>query len=217
MNENKELRNKAIEMRTKNNMSLKDIVDALGVPKTTVYYWIKNYKLDKIYWKKNVLGASITNKLKYQKLRDCATEDAKILYEKYKNNSCFKDFICMFLTEGYRKTNSVVNICNSNPNIIILCNYWFKIFTNRKISYVVHVHTDDEIIDCVNYWAKCLNLNTQHIKVYVNKHESKGKLNRKAKLKYGTFHIITSDTYFLCKMKLWGDVLQNEWINLQTF
>jgi hypothetical protein len=36
------LRDKAVELRTKHNMTLDDIVERLALPRTTIYSWIKN-------------------------------------------------------------------------------------------------------------------------------------------------------------------------------
>lgn len=211
MNENIELKNKAIELRTKNNMSLNDIVDIVGIPKTTVYYWIKKYKLDKIYWKKNHLSASNTNRLKYQKLRDEAYDEGKRLFEKYKNNKTFRDFIVLFLTEGNRKNFNGVCICNSNECVIIVSLYWFRIFSNNKITFNLQLHSDDNINECSNYWKEVLKLDKEVIKVCINDRVSPENKKRHNKLKYGTFSIRTSDTYFRFKMQYWMDVINKEW------
>lgn len=41
------LREKAIYLRTKHNMTLDEIIEHLGLPRTTIYYWIKDIPIPK--------------------------------------------------------------------------------------------------------------------------------------------------------------------------
>jgi hypothetical protein len=60
-------------MRVERDMTLDEIAERLALPKTTVYYWIKDIPLQrerKNNWGPAQIAAAAANKAKWQKWRD---------------------------------------------------------------------------------------------------------------------------------------------------
>ena len=153
------LRRKAIELRTKKKMALGDICKRLALSKTTVYYWIKDIKIPRtITQTKATKAMYAANKLRYKKLRDAAYNEGKYTAQKLFKSKQFRDFIVVYLCEGYRKSRNTVSVSNSNNKILRLSHKFIKRFSNRLLFYGVQLHVDQDETAIKEYWSKEFNV-----------------------------------------------------------
>lgn len=209
------VRKKAIELRNMGK-SLLEICNILSMNKTTVYYWIKNIPLKEKTEKQNACLKKASKLLvkKYTLLRDNAYNIGKIEYKELIQEHTFRDFVMLFLTEGYRRGINEVTIANSNENLILLGYSWIKKLGNidRKFRFSVQIHKDHNENRIKEYWSNLLGINKDLIKI-IRKSNS-GELNRrKWRSRYGVFTVGIFDTYLRCRMQAWMDLLQEEWRN----
>jgi hypothetical protein len=218
MNSFRHLRAKDVWLR-KNGYTLPEICDRLKKGKTTVYYWIKNVPIIKqsIFiskCKKNIrlscIRAGQAIRKKFKALRDSARDEAlSDLREKFKNE-LFRDFIILYITEGYRRTKQCVSIGNSDPSIIKLAHYWIKLLSNKKIDYQLRVHEDHNIEETIKFWATYLNVNEKSINCTIKKNSCKMK-TRNWRNEYGIITLRVNDTYFRVKLDVYMDHLRKQW------
>ena len=208
------IRAKAIEMRGR-GLSLGEICEKLSVKKTTAYYWIKGTKIpitDK--QRKCAVAAGIVTKEKHRKLRQESYEKGAIEFVDLSKAPLFRDFVLIFLTEGYRKTRNYVFVTNSNPEIVKLALFWIRKLKNpeRKCYYRIQIHKDNDEDEIKGFWAKELNVKPEEIEVS-RKSNSGDMTKRNWRSVHGVMSVGTCDTYFRSKLESWMDLLQLEWKN----
>jgi len=213
MNKNKHLKEKAIELRQA-GLPLPEICKKLKQKKTTAYEWIKHIPYARSFntgaHLKARKAAVKANKNKFQALRDAAYTEGVRIYEERKDDPLFRDFITIYLTEGFRKGQNQVAVANCNPNIIHVAQKILNMYADRKVEYVVHYYDDHNLQELKDYWIKELTLGPVNLKFQVK--AGAGKLKgRSSVLPYGTMHIRTNDTYLRSKIQAWMDLLQAEW------
>jgi hypothetical protein len=64
--------------------------------------------------------AGNANRANHMRLREAAYQRGRAEYAGLLEQPTFRDFVCMYIGEGYRRDRSVVSICNSDPAVVRL-------------------------------------------------------------------------------------------------
>lgn len=129
------LREKAISLRTQQQMTLEDIVERLKLPKTTVYYWIKDIPIPRTA--KQTLGqvnGTQAMQAKFSALREQAYQQGVAEASELLKDPSFRDFVVLYMAEGYKRNRNAVSIANSDAAIVKLGNFWISQLTRNKIG-----------------------------------------------------------------------------------
>lgn len=211
------LREKAIELRNKKRMSLPEICDRLNLKKTTVYYWIKDMPLDGRTEKQKAQVAHLNkgNKRmikKYAQLREAAYEEGLDRAKELFARSTFRDFVVVYMTEGYRKNRNTVSVANSNSSMIVLSLRWIDELRNpeRKIVFRLQIHIDQDEDEVKDFWSKKLGIEPNDIST-IRKSNSGNLSGRTWASKYGVMTVLVCDTYLRSKLQAWMDIIEKEW------
>jgi hypothetical protein len=201
------LKEKALQFR-KSGLTLEEIQKRLLLPKTTIYYWIKNIPIERTEKQSKALKlAVVAMKEKYATIRNNAYKIASENAEEKLKNPLFRDFIIIYLTEGFRKTRNIVSIANSNPAIIKVSNYWIKNLSSKNVGYCLQYHTDQSSKNLVRFWSKLVGCNIDKIKL--QRKSNSGKLNgRSWRSPHGVLTVRVGDTELRSKIQAWMDHLE---------
>lgn len=193
-------------------MSLDDICARLNVPRTTVYYWIKGIPITRT--QKQHAGqraGTLAMSAKYAARRkagyDAAYQDAGELLKE----DGIRDFVILYLAEGYRKNRNVVSLSNSNPSIIKFAHSCMRrMATNPHFAYSFQYHADQDPERLKRFWAACLNVGTELIRP-IRKTNSGQLKGRRFACVYGVFQVRVGDTLFRSRLQALMDVVQEQW------
>lgn len=216
----KHIREKAVYFREQ-GYTLPEICDRLKKGKSSVHYWIKNVEI----LKKNVfikkcrehtalaqIKASEATRKKYKVIRDSyhkeAVDDSP---EMFKNKS-FRDFIILYITEGFRRTKGCLALGNSNPSIMRLFHYWVKELSRKKITYTLRIHEDHDSEESIKFWSCYLHVPKENVDCILKKNSCKMK-TRNWRNEHGILTITSCDTYLKVKMDVYMKYLEEEWRN----
>jgi hypothetical protein len=102
----------------------------------------------------------------------------------------FRDFICMYLGEGTKKTRNSVAIANSSAEVMLLSHFWIQRLRNKErgIEYMLQIHVDQDEQEVKEYWAKLLDITPDMI-VIIRKSNSGQLKGRKFRSEWGVFTI----------------------------
>jgi hypothetical protein len=207
---------KAIELRVKHKMTVPEIAECLAVSKATVDGWMKDYPLEERTEKQTEAQKNGTkaNQLKAAALRQAAYDEAWEQAPELFQDPEFRDFICMYLGEGTKKTRNAVAIANSSAEVMLLSHFWIQKFRNkeREIDYSIQIHIDQDEQEVKEYWAKLLDITPDMI-VTIRKSNSGQLKGRKFRSEWGVFTIRANDTYFMAKIYAWLDYLRKQWLD----
>lgn len=209
------LRNKARELRAEHRLSLDEISARLNLPRTTVYYWIKDIPVTATRQSSKQSPQLRTGthamQARYAALRqaayDAAHDDTYTLLQ----DRDIRDFIVLYLAEGYRKNRNVVSFVNSNPDMVRFAHICMRrLSTNPHFRYGFQYHADQEPETLTQFWAATLEIEVTMIKALpkTNSGQLKG---RQFACKYGVFQIEVGDTLFRARLQALMDVVQEQW------
>jgi hypothetical protein len=205
------LREKAIQLRKEKHLSLNDIVDRLQLPKTTVYYWIKDIPIPRTNKQtESQRRGTLAMQEKYERLREEAYQSAYQEASELLQKPTFRDFVVLYMAEGYKRDRNLVSVANSDTQIVKLVNYWITKLTNNTMNYSLQCHADHDEDELKAYWSHQLNISVDEVRV-IRKSNSGQLSGRQWRSKYGVLTVRVGDTYLRSKLQAWMDYLQKSW------
>ncbi|MBK8294790.1 MAG: hypothetical protein IPK93_08500 [Solirubrobacterales bacterium] len=205
------IRLKAIDLRVNQDMTIDDIAECLAISRTTVFYWVKNLHIPKTEKQSAArLRASEANRARAQQKRMDAYEDGARMFPDLIQEPTFRDFICMYIGEGYKRNRNCVSICNSDPKVVKLGNDWILRFSRNPVTYSVQFHADQSMDELALFWSDELDIKPHQVKFQRKSNSSQLKY-RKWRSKYGVLAVNAGDTYFRARLQAWIDLVKAEW------
>jgi AcrR family transcriptional regulator len=201
-------------MRLEKDLTIDEIADRLGISRQTIFYWVKDVPLKER--RPSTHGQRMGNagmRLKYKRLRDEAYEQGFAEYDELIKEPTFRDFVCMYVGEGYKRNRNEVQLCNSDSNVLVLADYWIRRFATNPISYWLQYHADQDPDELRRFWSLLLKIDPAAIRLQrkSNSNQLKGRTWRS---RWGVLSIRCGDTYFRAKLQAWMDRLFEEWLHL---
>ncbi len=205
------LRNKAIELRTKHNMTLEEIMERLSLPKTTVYYWIKDIPIPRT--EKQSAAQQIRSekiRVKFALLREAAYQEGIAQAPDLLKEPTFRDFVVLYMAEGTKRHRNKLGFVNSDPQMVKLAHSWLKRLSIRSFFYSLQYHVDHDVLELQEYWGNCLGISPDVI--HPTRKSNSGQLSgRHFRSVYGLLSVETGDTYLRARMEAWMDIVKSQW------
>jgi AcrR family transcriptional regulator len=206
------LRQKAVELRTERKMSLDEIVERLRLPKTTVYYWIKDIPIPRRRPEQN-FGQQVGTRAmqaKFAALRQQAYEQGWAEAPELVQDPTFRDFVVLYMAEGFKRRRNDVAFVNSDPRMVVLAHRWLKRFARNPIRYRLQYHVDHDVEELKRYWASLLDVQPDMIKP-IRKSNSNHLSKRQFRCVHGLLTVEMGDTYLRARLEAWMDFVKAQW------
>ena len=205
------LRDKAIQLRTENKMTLEEIVERLALPKTTIYSWIKDIPIPRTE-KQSEARRHNSEKVrqKYALLREAAYQEGVIQAPELLKDPTFRDFVVLYMAEGSKRQRNKLAFVNSDARMVKLAHRWLKQLSNRSFFYSLQYHADHDVEELKHYWANLLGISPDDIRP-TRKSNSGQLAGRQFRSVYGLLSVETGDTYLRAKMQAWMDIVKSQW------
>src|SRR4051794_8686505 len=135
------IREKAIQMRVEKDLTIDEIAERLAISRQTIFHWVKDIPLKKPR-RIDYEERARQNSARYKRLRDEAYELGRQEYDELIREPTFRDFVCMYIGEGFKRNRNRVMICNSDPKVLVMSDRWIKRFATNRVSYSLQYHAD---------------------------------------------------------------------------
>lgn len=207
------LREKARRLRIEKRLTLDEIAERLALPKTTVWYWISDLPIERTVRQTAVQRrATRSMQRKYRELRVAAYDTGRAEFVELSRDATFRDFVCLYIAEGSKRSRNTVAIANSDRAVILVADRWVRRFTGNKVDYWLQYHADQDLDELVAFWAAQLAVDYSSIRL--QRKSNSGQLTgRSWRSQYGVLTIRTCDTLFRARLQGWIESLQKQWLN----
>jgi hypothetical protein len=136
----------------------------------------------------------------YKRRRDEAYADGARSFEALSADVTFRDFVCLYIAEGYKRDRNRVAVGNSDPAVVCLCNQWVSKFARRTVSYALQCHADQDLEQLRAFWGHVLGAAPEAIALQ-RKSNSNQLAGRTWRSRYGVLTVTANDTLFRSKCK----------------
>ena len=209
------LREKARRPRAERRYSIDELAERLALPRTTIYHWVRDMPIPGSGsgggWPADAQRKGTrAMQRKYRLLREAAYREGEESFERMCADPTFRDFVCMYIGEGYKRSRHTVSICNSDPTVLLLAQRWLRQLTSRPLDYAVTYHPDQRVAELKRFWSECLGVPEEAVRCL--RKTNSGRLSgRTWRCRHGVMAIATHDTYFRARLGAWVDLLEREW------
>lgn len=148
----------------------------------------------------------------FKRLRDEAHELGHWEFPRLARDPEFRDFVGMYIAEGYKRNRNCVSLGNSEPAVIVTADRWIRAFTRNAVGYSIQHHADQNIQALAAFWAEQLRVSADQIR-FQRKSNSGELAFRTWRCEYGVITIRTHDTLFRARLQGWIDRLQGLWVD----
>jgi hypothetical protein len=206
------IRDKAIQMRVERHMSIDEIAERLALSKTTIYYWVKDIPLgrERRPFRPRGRGGPTMTKARAKLAREIAYTWGRASYPFLSEDPLFRDFVSLYIAEGFKRNRNCVSVANSDSAVIRLVTRYIMRFSKRKLDFAVQYHADQDLAELRTFWAEVVGVDPSDIKVQrkSNSNQLKGRTWRS---RYGVLTVRTNDTAFRATLGGWMDSMRAEW------
>ena len=205
------IRERARELRTSKDLSLNEIAERLALPKTTVYYWIKDLPLRrKRRWSPGQRKGNRRMQNKWRELREAAYARGIEEYNELIEMPGFRDFVVLYIAEGYKRSRNSVSICNSDPAIVALAARWLWRLSGRLPIARVQYHRDQDANALRTFWGETLGIEPESVRLHPK--TNSGQLRTRGwRCEHGVAAVDVYDTYLRARIQAWIDRLRESW------
>lgn len=205
-----DLRRKAREYRRERNLTIDEIAERLAVSRTTVYYWVKDMPPRKREQTEAQKAGTRANQERCRGLRQAAYQEGLNVFDDLALDPSFRDFVCMYIGEGYKRHRGTVSLCNSDPVVVALATHWLRQLSRRALSFSLQHHVDQDLDELVDFWSSYLGVERDQIRLQrkSNSSQLQGRIWRS---RYGVMTVASHDTYLRARLQAWMDCVRQEW------
>jgi transposase-like protein len=209
------MREKARKLRADQELTIDEIAERLGVSRTTVYFWVGDMPRPKRCRARRGPGHAKGNRAmqaKYKRLRDEAYELGKWEFRRLQRLPTFRDFVCLYIAEGYKRSRNTVQVANSDGAAMRLAVYWLSRFSTKRMKFSIQYHADQRPEALQVYWAKELGIPGLTLDL-LRKSNSGQLAHRTWRSKHGVLSVRIHDTLFRARLQGWIDCMRIDWLD----
>lgn len=204
------LRLKAVELRN-GNLTMDEIAARLALPRTTVYGWIKDLPIPETsreVEKRRRATAAMSDRCR--RARIAAYHDGEREFPRLAAEPGFRDFVCMYIGEGYKRNRNQVAVGNSDPAVVVLANRWILRLARNPVKYAVQYHADQDVLELQRFWG--ITLDIHPTAVTLQRKSNSGNLSgRKWRSRWGVLTVRANDTMLRARLQAWMDFVRESW------
>jgi AcrR family transcriptional regulator len=205
------LRERARELRTTKHMSLDEIAERLALPKTTVYYWIKDLPLGRARrWSPGQRKGNGSMRMSYRVKREAAYAQGLAEYDELMLEPTFRDFVVLYIAEGYKRSRNTASISNSDPAIVKLAVRWMTRLAARPPVVRVQHHVDQDVDELRAFWTETLGVERERVR-FQPKSNSGQLRSRVWRCAHGVAAVDAYDTLLRARIQAWIDRTREAW------
>lgn len=224
----KELRQLAVKLRTEDKLSYSAIKQKLGVPKSTLSYWLRELPLDedqikalqRTSWKKGEASRERyrnTMRQKKQLLEERFYENYSKEFDDLSKEVFFVAGLMLYLGEGDKKVSHRIALSNTDPKLIVFFIHWLEDYFDTKKSEIriqLHLYENMDLEKEQNFWQNTLGLpDSQFYKMSVRKLQ-KTSFSYKDSIRHGTCEVYALGVERKIKLSMAIKALVNSYINI---
>lgn len=206
------LKAKARKLRIEKKLTIDELAERLALSRTTIFYWVRDLPLKKKRRYNPTVGAMAMNE-KHRLLREAAYEQGCEEFDRLDREPTFRDFVCMYIGEGYKRNRNTVAICNSDPSVVKLGHSWIQRLARNKVTFAVQYHADQDLDELRDFWSRELGVSPGEI-VLQRKSNSGQLKGRTWRSRWGVLTVRSCDTLLRARLQAWMDRVRDSWVQL---
>jgi len=207
------IREKARQMQVERNFTIDQIAERLALSRTTIYHWVKDLPIERSAARQSAgqRRRSARSAKRCREKREGAYRRGREEFARLGRDPTFRDFICMYIGEGYKRNRNRVSLANSDPVVVSLAARWISAVACNRLDYSLQYHADQDPEWLRRFWGFRLGVSPEHIRLQ-RKSNSNQLAGRTWRSKYGVLSVGSNDTQLRARLAGWIDEAKSDWV-----
>jgi hypothetical protein len=147
---------------------------------------------------------------KWRDLREAAYQQGREEYPDLITLPTFRDFVVLYIAEGYKRNRNRVSIGNSDERIVAMATSWLRALSTKRLTYALQHHADQELDPLRAYWGGLLGIDGSLIRL--QRKSNSGQLSRRTwRCEHGVLTVTVDDTLLRARLQGWIDRVREAW------
>ncbi len=134
-------------MRIERKLTIDELAERLALSRSTIYYWVRDLPIPGsgpgTGWPEHAQRkGTIAMQRKFRRLREEAYREGVARYSGLVADPTFRDFVCLYIAEGYKRNRNEVSICNSDAAVMRVATRWLSKLTETRLRFSLQYHAD---------------------------------------------------------------------------
>ena len=125
---------------------------------------------------------------KYRRLREQAYAEGRRTFAALAEDPLFRDFVTLYIAEGYKRSRNRVSLCNSDPATMRLADGWLGRLSDRPRFYWLQHHADQDLDELRTFWGVALGIDPAVVR-FQRKSNSAQLAHRRWRSRYGVLTV----------------------------
>ncbi len=209
------LREHARRLRAEKRLTIDELAERLALSRSTVYYWVRDMPIPGSgpgggFSTEGQRKGTRAMKRKYMLLREAAYREGVESFAELAADPTFRDFVCLYIGEGYKRDRNRVALANSDPVVILHATRWIRRLSQRAPNFWLQFHADQDPDQLARFWSDLLDAPSESVRLQ-RKSNSNQLTGRIWRSRYGVLSVTVGDTYLRARMQAWMDLTQQSW------
>jgi excisionase family DNA binding protein len=209
------IREKARSMRIERQFTIDELAERLALSRSTIYYWVRDLPIPGS-GPGGEFPASARRKgtramqRKYRLRREHAYREGLDSFDQLAADPTFRDFVCMYIGEGYKRNRNRVELGNSDPAVMQLATRWIRFLTDKPLQFSIQYHADQDLDELCGFWSEILTIEPSIIRL--QRKSNSGQLaGRQWRSRHGVLSVGVNDTLLRARLEAWMDRTRGTW------
>jgi hypothetical protein len=129
---------------------------------------------------------------------------------RFSRDPTFRDFVALYLAEGFKRNRNRVSIANSDDAVIAMSARWLRLLSSKRLIYYIQYHADQDVVELRAFWGQRLGVEPDAI-ILQRKSNSGQLAGRNWRSRHGVLTITVNDTLLRAQMQAWMHELRKSW------
>lgn len=201
------LRDMARLMRVRRQLSVDQLAKRFALPRSTIYYWVSDLPLrDTDRGRARVAAVS-------RPKRVGAYEQALRNYDDLVAQPTFRDFISIYIADGYKRDRRKVALASADPDVMRLAHRWIWRLSDKSPSLSVRCASGDSRDELRRFWSEAVGEEFRSIRAdRVARDELSGEWGGcRVRPVHGVLTVSVDDSVLRARMQAWMRRTRDDW------
>lgn len=203
------IREKARSLRVERQLTIDQLAERLALSRSTIYYWVRDLPIPGSGpgggWSADAQRKGTrAMQLKFRGLREAAYREGVESFQRLAADRTFRDFVCLYVAEGYKRSRHTVSICNSDPAVMRVALRWIRLLTEKAPVFSLQYHADQDADELRAFWGETLRCVPGAIRLQ-RKSNSNQLAGRSWRSRHGVIAVSVYDTLLRARLEAWLD------------
>lgn len=210
------LREKARSMRVERHFTIDELAERLALSRSTIYYWVRDLPIPGSgpggAWPESARRkGNRAMQRKYRLLREQAYREGLASFDELAADPTFRDFVCLYIAEGYKRRRNDVCVCNSDPAVMRLATQWIGRLTAKPPVFSIQYHADQDLDELRRFWGNTPGIDPCSIRL--QRKSNSGQLaSRQWRSRHGVLSALVYDTLLRSRLEAWMCRIRETWL-----